>query len=117
MNQCNIVGATRPLVATRHRPPLRAMMRLQLGVSSETIIAAHEKATIAARTILVISNGIDDEVIDRAMTAEPTGSPDNERLRPIWRGRPSALPVTHSEPKPSVKETACPSGGSPTLPA
>ena len=42
------------------------------------------------RPISVISNGIDDDVIDRAVAAEVVRSPDSEPLRLIWCGRLSA---------------------------
>ena len=42
------------------------------------------------RPITVISNGIDDDVIDRAMNAEVIRSPDTEPLRLIWCGRLSS---------------------------
>ena len=42
------------------------------------------------RPISVISNGIDDDVIDRAMAAEVIRSPESEPLRLIWCGRLSS---------------------------
>ncbi len=43
-----------------------------------------------SRPISVISNGIDDDVIDRAVTAPAIGSADSEPLRLIWCGRLSS---------------------------
>jgi glycosyltransferase involved in cell wall biosynthesis len=43
-----------------------------------------------SRPISVISNGIDDDVIDRALSTETSGSPDDAPLRLIWCGRLSA---------------------------
>lgn len=42
------------------------------------------------RPITVVSNGIDDAEVDRAMAAEITGAPDAEPLRLIWCGRLSS---------------------------
>lgn len=43
-----------------------------------------------SRPMSVISNGIDDELIERAMIAEVVSPPDTEPLRLIWCGRLSA---------------------------
>lgn len=43
-----------------------------------------------SRPISVISNGIDDDVIERALAAQVLPPPDNEPLRLIWCGRLSS---------------------------
>ena len=76
------------------RLPWRFMVAHAQAVDHEIIPTRHFARSLAERgvnrPITVISNGIDDDVIDRAMAAEISRSPDTEPLRLIWCGRLSS---------------------------
>jgi glycosyltransferase involved in cell wall biosynthesis len=69
----------------------RFMVAHAQAVDHQIIPTRHFAQSLAERgvnrPISVISNGIDDDVIDRAISAEAIRSPDNEPLRLIWCGR------------------------------
>jgi len=72
----------------------RLMVAHAQAVDHEIIPTRHFAQSLAARGVncpmSVISNGIDDDVIDRAMAAEIIRPPDSEPLRLIWCGRLSS---------------------------
>jgi glycosyltransferase involved in cell wall biosynthesis len=72
----------------------RTMVAHAQAVDHAIIPTRHFAQSLAERgvnrPITVISNGIDDDVVDRAMAAEIIKAPDTEPLHLIWCGRLSA---------------------------
>ncbi len=84
--------ATKESAATRMA--WRFMVAHAQAVDHQIIPTRHFARSLAERgvnrPITVISNGIDDDAIDRAMNADVIRSPDTEPLRLIWCGRLSS---------------------------
>lgn len=80
--------------STASRLAWRFMVAHAQAVDHEITPTRHFAQSLAARgvsrPISVISNGVDDDAVDRARAADGVGSSKGERLRLIWCGRLSA---------------------------
>jgi glycosyltransferase involved in cell wall biosynthesis len=91
---------SRDFTLTRARESLASRLAWRLmvahaqAVDHEITPTTHFAQTLAgrgvSRPISVVSNGVDDDIIERARSAEATRSPDGAPLRLIWCGRLSS---------------------------